>query len=66
MDEEIKIIDSNTRNEKIKNFFINNKKHLIISFSVIFIVIIGFFSMQEISKQKKFQNIDKMVSSTLF
>ena len=26
MDEEITIIDSNTRNEKIKNFFINNKK----------------------------------------
>ena len=29
MDEEITIIDSNTRNEKIKNFFINNKKKLI-------------------------------------
>ena len=26
MDEEITIIDSNTRNERIKNFFINNKK----------------------------------------
>ena len=30
MDEEITIIDSNTRNEKIKNFFINNKKNIII------------------------------------
>ena len=30
MDEEITIIDSNTRNEKIKNFFVNNKKILIL------------------------------------
>ena len=28
MDEEISIIDSNTRNQKIKDFFINNKKIL--------------------------------------
>ena len=33
MDEEITIINTNTRNEKIKNFFINNKKKLIISIS---------------------------------
>ncbi len=26
MDEEITIIDSNARNERIRNFFINNKK----------------------------------------
>ena len=32
MDEEITIIDSNARNERIKNFFINNKKKLIINF----------------------------------
>ena len=28
MDEEITIIDSNARNERIKNFFINNKKEI--------------------------------------
>ena len=44
MDEEITIIDSNTRNEKIKNFFINNKKKIIIIISVIFISIIAYFS----------------------
>ena len=27
MDEEISIIDANTRNEKIKNFFVKNKKN---------------------------------------
>ena len=32
MDEEVTIIDSNTRNEKIKNFFIDNKKNLIVGF----------------------------------
>ena len=31
MDEEISIINNTTRNEKIKNFFINNKKKLIYS-----------------------------------
>ena len=53
MDEEITIIDSNTRNEKIKNFFINNKKTLIVGFSLILIVIIGYLSIQEIKQQKK-------------
>ena len=28
MDEEISIIDRNTRNQKIKDFFINNKKNI--------------------------------------
>ena len=53
MDEEITIINSNTRNEKIMNFFINNKKSLIISFSIIFIVIISYLSMKEIKERNK-------------
>jgi predicted negative regulator of RcsB-dependent stress response len=53
MDEEITIIDSNTRNEKIKNFFINNKKSIIIYFSLIFFVIIGYLSLQEMKNQNK-------------
>ena len=53
MDEELTIIDSNTRNEKIKNFFINNKKNLIIGFSIILIVIIGYLSIKEIKIQNK-------------
>jgi len=39
MDEEITIIDSNTRNEKIKNFFINNRKKLITIISVLIILL---------------------------
>jgi predicted negative regulator of RcsB-dependent stress response len=39
MNEEISIINSSTRNEKIKNFFINNKKKLIL-------IVFSFFSYQ--------------------
>ena len=53
MDEEVTIIDSNTRNEKIINFLINNKKKLIIGFSIILISIIGYLSMKEVSERDK-------------
>ena len=53
MDEEITIIDSNTRNEKILNFFINNKKKLIIGFSIILVVIISYLSMKEMKERNK-------------
>ena len=53
MDEEISIIDSNTRNEKVKNFFINNKKKLIIGTLILFILIIGFLSLDSIQKKNK-------------
>ena len=53
MDEEITIINSNTRNEKIKNFFLNNKKNLIVGFSIILIVIIGYLSMKEMKERDK-------------
>ena len=42
MDQEVEIINSETRKEKIKNFFINNKKKLIsiiVSFLLILLVI---------------------------
>ena len=53
MDEEITIIDSNTRNEKIKNFFIVNKKNLIIVFSIILVAVIGYLSIKEVKEKKK-------------
>ena len=53
MDEEISIIDANTRNEKVKNFFINNKKNLIIGTSILLILIIGFFSLEAIQEKNK-------------
>tara|TARA_B110000037_G_scaffold77713_1_gene92853 strand:- start:14 stop:658 length:645 start_codon:yes stop_codon:yes gene_type:complete len=53
MDEEINIIDTNTRNEKIKYFFINNKKKFIIGFSIIFIIVAGYLSVVEMKGQHK-------------
>ena len=53
MDEEITIIDSNTRSEKIKIFFINNKKKIIAGLLIIFILTIGFLSMKEIKERNK-------------
>ena len=53
MDEEIAIIDAQSRNEKIKNFFINNKRNLIVGLSIILITIIGYLSLKEIKEQNK-------------
>ena len=52
MDEDLSIINSNTRNEKIKNFIINNKKFLII-FLILFLgIIISFFGYKEFKKSQ--------------
>ena len=53
MDEDIAIIDSNTRKEKIKNFFIQNKKILIIYGSIFLILILSYFAFIEFTKNKK-------------
>ena len=65
MDEEVAIIDSNTRNEKFKNFFINNKKNLIIGFSTIIIVTIGYLSIQELKKQNKIKLANQFNITTI-
>jgi len=52
MDEEISIIDTKTRNEKIKNFFINNKKSLIAIFFTIILIIFSYFLFGEIQDRK--------------
>jgi predicted negative regulator of RcsB-dependent stress response len=53
MDEEITIIDSNARNERIKNFFINNKKKLILTVSIILVIIIGYLSFEKSKERNK-------------
>jgi len=53
MDEEITIIDSNARNEKIKNFFIDNKKKLILTVSIILVIIIGYLSLEKSKERTK-------------
>jgi len=53
MDEDISIINSNTRNEKIKNFFINNKKRLISVVIIIVVTLMGYFGYDEYRSSKK-------------
>ena len=53
MDEEIAIIDSNTKSEKIKKFLISNKKKITIGISIFLITTIGYFSFEEVKKRNK-------------
>ena len=53
MDEEITIIDSSTRNEKFKNFFINNKTRIIVGLSILLIMIVGYLLLLEIKSKNK-------------
>jgi hypothetical protein len=53
MDEEISIIDTNTRNEKVKNFFVNNKKKLIAITTIFLILVTGYFSFDAFKKKEK-------------
>ena len=46
MDEDLAIINSDTRNEKVKRFLINNKKLIIIIISLIIALVLGFYSSQ--------------------
>ena len=64
MDEEISIINTSTRNEKIKNFFINNKKILLVSLSSILIFTIGFFVFLEL-KNSKIKQISDNYNATI-
>ena len=58
MDEEIAIIDSNTRIEKIKNFFIKKRKPLILFLSFIIVILIIFFGFGEYKKKKQIKVSD--------
>jgi len=59
MDEEISIIDSNTRNEKIKNFLTKNKKKIISSVLILVILVIGIYSIDTYKKQTKLKLANK-------
>ena len=65
MDEEVTIIDSNTRNEKIKNFLINNKKNLIVGFFIILVVIIGCLSVIQMKERNKIKLANRFNITTI-
>ena len=59
MDEDTKIINSNTRNEKIKNFLINHKKLLILILTLIVVSLISYFAFAEYKERKRIKISDQ-------
>tara|TARA_B100000579_G_C22813166_1_gene846349 strand:- start:1323 stop:1967 length:645 start_codon:yes stop_codon:yes gene_type:complete len=52
MDEDISIINSNTRNQKIKNLFVNNKKYFISFLLLIILILFTYFTYSEFQDNK--------------
>jgi len=65
MDEDISIINSNTRNEKVRNFFNKNKIKIISILLSIVIVLIGAYSFDKYKTNQKIEISDKFNSITL-
>ena len=65
MDEETAIIDSNARNERIKNFLIHNKKRILIFLGLIVFLLILFFGYGEIKENNKIKISDRYNSLTI-
>ena len=59
MDQEVEIINTNTRNEKIKNFFVKFKKLIILIFIIIILSLFSVFYYQEHKENKKINLADK-------
>ena len=65
MEEDISIINSNTRNEKVRNFFIKNKVKIISILLTTVIVLIGAYSFDKYKTNQKIEISDKFNSTTL-
>jgi len=65
MDEDISIINSNTRNEKVRNFFNKNKIKIISILLSIVIVLIGAYSFDKYETNQKIEISNKFNSITL-
>ena len=65
MDEDISIINNNTRNEKVRNFFNKNKIKIISILLSIVIVLIGAYSFDKYKTNQKIEISDKFNSITL-
>ena len=65
MDEEISIINSNTRNERVRNFFVKNKSKIITILLAIIIVLIAAYSFDKYKTNQKIEISNKFNSTTL-
>ena len=65
MDEDIAVINKTTRNERIKNFFIKNKKKLVILLSLIILLILSYFAYGEFDKRNEIKIANKYNNSII-
>ncbi|MDC1127292.1 hypothetical protein OAS83_03840 [Candidatus Pelagibacter sp.] len=65
MEEDISIINSNTRQEKVRNFFVNNKNKIISTIIILVIILVGAYSFDSYKTNKKKQISNKFNSTTL-
>ena len=59
MDEEIEIINTNTRIEKLKNFLVVKRKKIITIFIILILILISFFAYQEFKSRNKIKLANK-------
>jgi len=65
MDEEISIINTNTRSEKVRNFFVNNKNKIISGIVILVVVLVGAYSFEKYQTNKKKEISNKFNSTTI-
>tara|TARA_X000000368_G_scaffold392035_1_gene356476 strand:- start:9 stop:653 length:645 start_codon:yes stop_codon:yes gene_type:complete len=65
MEEDVSIINSNTRNEKVKNFFVKNKNKIISTVVILVVVLVGVYSFDSYKTSKKKEISNKFNSTTL-
>ena len=65
MEEDISIINSNTRQEKVKNFFVNNKNKIISTIIILIVILVGAYSFDSYKNNKKKEISNKFNSTTL-
>ena len=65
MDEDISIINSNTRQEKVRNFFVNNKNKIISTIIILIVILVGAYSFDSYKTNKKKEISNKFNSTTL-
>jgi len=65
MDEDLVAVDSNTRNQKIRDFFVKYKKQIISLFGVIILIVFGYFIYGDLQKKNKIKIADKYNQATI-
>ncbi|MDC3334005.1 hypothetical protein OAV37_00200 [Candidatus Pelagibacter sp.] len=65
MEEDISIINNNTRQEKVRNFFVNNKNKIISTIVILVIILVGAYSFDSYKTNKKKEISNKFNSTTL-